>query len=85
MYKIQLTFFYFFYKIISENCKKTKLDSDIKKAMEPLYTSAPEEERAGIGFAVMQSFMDRLTVKSEEGKGTVIIMEKKIILTIILI
>lgn len=55
---------------------------DVKKAMEPLYTSAPEEERAGIGFAVMQSFMDRLTVKSEKGKGTVITMEKKILSSI---
>ena len=55
---------------------------DVKKAMEPLYTSAPEEERAGIGFAVMQSFMDRLTVKSEKEKGTVITMEKKILSSI---
>ena len=50
---------------------------DIEKAMEPLYTSAPLEERAGLGFAVMQSFTDTLTVKSEPGKGTVITMRKK--------
>lgn len=51
---------------------------DIKQAMEPLYTSAPLEERAGLGFAVMESFMDKLTVKSTVGKGTVITMRKKI-------
>ena len=43
---------------------------DIKKAMEPLYTTAPEEERAGLGFAVMESFMDTIDVKSKVGKGT---------------
>ena len=52
---------------------------NVKKAMEPLYTSAPDEERAGIGFAVMQSFMDKLDVKSSCGKGTVILMQKKIL------
>ncbi len=52
---------------------------DIKKAMEPLYTSAPEEERAGLGFAVMESFMDKVTVKSVIGKGTTITMQRKIL------
>lgn len=51
---------------------------DIKQAMEPLYTSAPFEERAGLGFAVMESFMDKLTVKSKVGQGTVVTMRKKI-------
>lgn len=51
---------------------------DIKQAMEPLYTSAPFEERAGLGFAVMESFMDRLSVRSEVGKGTVVTMRKKL-------
>lgn len=49
---------------------------DIKKAMEPLFTTAPDEERAGLGFAVMESFMDKIKVRSAEGKGTTIIMEK---------
>ncbi|MCD8026503.1 MAG: anti-sigma F factor [Clostridiales bacterium] len=49
---------------------------DIKKAMEPLFTTAPEEERAGLGFAVMQSFCDRVKVKSTVGKGTIITLEK---------
>lgn len=51
---------------------------DIKKAMEPLYTTAPEEERAGLGFAVMESFMDRVTVRSAVNKGTSVTMRKKI-------
>ena len=47
--------------------------------MEPLYTSAPEEERAGLGFAVMESFMDKVTVKSKVGKGTAVTMKRKLI------
>lgn len=51
---------------------------DIAKAMEPLYTSAPEEERAGLGFAVMQSLMDKVKVSSKEGKGTTVVLERSI-------
>lgn len=51
---------------------------NVKKAMEPLYTSAPEEERAGLGFAVMQSFCDKVRVKSAVGKGTTVTLEKMI-------
>lgn len=51
---------------------------DIHKAMEPLFTTAPEDERAGLGFAVMESFMDKLTVRSKVGKGTTVVMTKKI-------
>lgn len=51
---------------------------DINQAMEPLFTTAPEEERAGLGFAVMESFTDKLTVKSELNKGTTIIMKKRL-------
>ena len=51
---------------------------DVKQAMEPLYTSAPFEERAGLGFAVMESFMDSLSVRSEVGRGTVVTMRKRI-------
>ena len=49
---------------------------DIAKAMEPLYTTAPEEERSGLGFAIMQSFMDKVTVRSAVGKGTTVTMTK---------
>ena len=50
---------------------------DIEKAMEPLYTTAGEE-RAGLGFAVMESFMDKVRVTSKPGTGTTVVMEKKI-------
>jgi len=50
---------------------------NIEKAMEPLYTSVGGE-RAGLGFAVMQSFMDSVKVSSVAGKGTSVTMVKKI-------
>ena len=50
---------------------------NIETAMEPLVTTAGEE-RAGLGFAVMESFMDKLKVLSKPGKGTTITMEKKL-------
>ena len=53
---------------------------DIKKAMEPLFTTGGEE-RAGLGFAVMESFMDKVKVKSKENQGTTVTLYKKIIRT----
>ncbi|MBQ4267429.1 MAG: anti-sigma F factor [Clostridia bacterium] len=50
---------------------------DIEKAMEPLFTTSGDE-RAGLGFAVMESFMDKLKVSSKVGFGTTVTMEKKI-------
>ena len=49
---------------------------DVQKAMEPLFTTAPEEERAGLGSAVMQSFCDKVKVKSQPQKGTTVTLEK---------
>lgn len=51
---------------------------DIEKALEPLYTSAPEEERSGLGFAVMESFSDKLRVKSTVGKGTSVTLQRRL-------
>ena len=51
--------------------------ADIEKAMEPLFTTAGEE-RAGLGFAVMESFMDKVRVASRPDMGTTVTMEKKI-------
>ena len=51
--------------------------TDIEKAMEPLFTTAGEE-RAGLGFAVMESFMDKVRVASRPDMGTTVTMEKKI-------
>ena len=46
------------------------------EAMEPLYTSKPEEERSGMGFAFMEIFMDELSVESKTGEGTIVTMKK---------
>lgn len=51
--------------------------ADIAQAMTPLYSTAPAEERAGLGFTVMQSFTDKLNVTSRPGRGTTVIMRKK--------
>lgn len=51
---------------------------DIQKAMEPFYTSKPNLERSGMGFTVMETFMDELVVESEVNKGTKVIMTKVI-------
>ena len=54
---------------------------DVEKAMEPLYTTGGEE-RSGLGFSVMESFTDRLRVKSAPHKGTTVTMEKYISLRV---
>lgn len=51
---------------------------DIARAMEPLYTTKPEWERSGMGFAFMEAFMDELEVFSEPGKGTRVKLKKHI-------
>ena len=52
--------------------------ADVKQAMTPLFTTAPEEERSGLGFSVMESFMDKLSVKSSVGKRTTVTMRKRL-------
>lgn len=49
---------------------------DIEKAMEPLFTTGNPEERSGLGFAVMQSFMDKVRVSSAPGRGTRVTLTK---------
>ena len=51
---------------------------DVKQALEPLFTTAPEEERSGLGFSVMESFTDKLRVTSKTGKGTTVTMRKRL-------
>ncbi len=51
---------------------------DVNKAKEPLFTTKPELERSGMGFAVMESYMDEVVVLSEKDVGTKIVMRKKI-------
>ena len=50
---------------------------DVEQAMEPLFTTGGSE-RAGLGFAVMQSFMDKVSVRSRLGMGTTVTMQKKL-------
>lgn len=52
--------------------------ADIRQAMEPLYTTGDLEERSGLGFAVMQSFMDKVTVRSRVGCGTRVLLVKRL-------
>ncbi len=51
---------------------------DIEKAMQPFFTSQPEKERSGMGFSVMQTFMDKVEVVSQPDEGTRVLMEKKL-------
>ena len=55
-------------KIIDKGCGI----EDVKKAMEPLFTTKPELERSGLGFAVMESCCDKVKVSSKVGKGTTV-------------
>ena len=51
--------------------------ADVKQAMEPLFTTGGSE-RAGLGFAVMESFSDKVSVRSKQGAGTTVTIQKKI-------
>ena len=51
---------------------------DIELARRPFYTSKPELERSGMGFAVMEAFMDSVEIESAPGQGTAVTMEKEI-------
>ena len=50
--------------------------ADVEKAMQPMFTTGNPEERAGLGFAVMQSFMDKVKVTSKPGQGTRVVLTK---------
>ncbi|MCR5611735.1 MAG: anti-sigma F factor [Clostridiales bacterium] len=51
---------------------------DVELARKPFFTTMPEAERSGMGFAVMEAFMDSVTVDSAPGKGTTVTMKKKL-------
>ncbi len=53
--------------------------ADVAQAMEPFYTTQPEQERSGMGFSVMQTFMDDFEVVSHPGEGTLVRMRKRIV------
>ena len=61
-----------------ENIEKTKKTIEDAGLCIPLFTTAADEERAGLGFAVMQSFCDKVRVTSTVGKGTTVTLEKLI-------
>ena len=52
--------------------------ADIAQAMQPFFTTQPEKERSGMGFSVMQTFMDKVTVESALGRGTTVRMQKRL-------
>ena len=52
--------------------------ANVKQAMEPLFTTKPQEDRSGMGFSFMEAFMDELEVESVPGEGTLIRMQKEI-------
>ncbi len=51
---------------------------NLEEALEPFYTTKPDEERSGMGFTIMKSFMEDVKVESEKGKGTKVYMTKTI-------
>ena len=57
---------------------KGKGIADVAQAMQPFFTTQPEKERSGMGFSVMQTFMDQVQVESAPGEGTTVRMEKRI-------
>lgn len=52
--------------------------ADVEQAMQPMYTTGNPEERVGLGFAVMQSFMDKVKVSSTPGRGTRVTLSKRL-------
>ncbi len=66
---------------ISATCKNNEVEieivdngvgiPDVKRAMEPFFTTKPNEERSGMGFTIMQTFMDEISVESKEGETRV--------------
>lgn len=52
--------------------------ADLEQARQPLYTSKPELERSGMGFTIMENFMDHVEIETGEGRGTRVLMKKRI-------
>ena len=69
---------------ISENvltvevCDSGKGIEDVQQAMQPMFTTMPEQDRSGMGFAFMEAFMDSVEVESETGEGTRVRMNKTV-------
>lgn len=82
-YKEQFGYIYITAQILQDDSVKIKIRDtgcgipDVAQAMEPMFTTAGDE-RAGLGFAVMQSFMDKVRVRSTVGKGTTVTFTKRL-------
>ena len=50
---------------------------DVPRALEPFFTTKPDDERSGMGFTVIETFMDDMKVESEPGRGTTVVMRKR--------
>ena len=59
-------------------CDTGKGIRNVAEAMQPMFTTKPEQERSGMGFAFMEAFMDCVEVESEQGKGTCVKMTKTV-------
>ncbi len=70
-------------RILGEDCIEVSVKDkgrgieDVKKAMEPLFTTGGED-RSGMGFTIMDTFMDKMKVSSRAGKGTAVVMQRRI-------
>ena len=51
--------------------------ADVNAAVQPFFTTGPEDERSGMGFTIMQTFMDDFSVQSNPGEGTLVCMSKR--------
>ena len=61
-----------------EVCDRGKGIENVQEAMQPMFTTKPEQDRSGMGFAFMEAFMDQVEVESEPGKGTCVKMKKTV-------
>lgn len=52
--------------------------ADVDKAVQPFFTTKPEQERSGMGFTLIQTFMDKVEIISQKDKGTKVVMQKQI-------
>lgn len=83
-YKESVGNIYISVKIYENNLVKINIKdkgcgiSDVPQALQPLFTTDSENERSGMGFTVMESFMDKLSVRSVVGKGTSVTMSKRL-------
>ena len=81
-YRDQIGVIWLNLRICDEHCLRIEVKdkgcgiADVSAAREPLYTTDPEGERSGMGFAVMESFTDRMRVRSSVGGGTIVTLYK---------